>query len=408
MSSRAPDERNLVRRHDVIVLSEHWVIAVSGLTLVLTGLFELPIARRYFITEIPGLRWSGDYIFSLWLHYAFSVVFVAACLFHVVYHGLMGHRAILPRQGDLRESWAVVMSFFGKGGEPPFEKYLPEQRLAYAGIAVIIAGLIASGLVKTWKNLFAPDMDLAVVLWATWVHNLFFILFVMAFIAHIAAILIRPNRPMIRAILTGWISRDYAERRHPLWVSQIEGQRHPAQAVQAQKASPGAGRITYAPIGVIRSLHTDPEKTPIQSVYAQGCTGRAEVMPEYAEGLKDLEGFSHLILIYHFHRAGPVRLIVRPFLQDIDRGVFSTRAPCRPNPIGLSIVKLVRREGCTLHLDGVDILDETPLLDIKPYVGRFDRIETTSDGWHREVDEPTARLRGRRGYVPHSDPEGSP
>jgi tRNA-Thr(GGU) m(6)t(6)A37 methyltransferase TsaA len=90
------------------------------------------------------------------------------------------------------------------------------------------------------------------------------------------------------------------------------------------------------------------------------------VLTEYEEGLKDLDGFSHLILIYHFHRSDAVCLTVQPFLQDVDHGVFSTRAPCRPNPIGLSIVELVRREGCTLHLDGVDILDNTPLIDIKP------------------------------------------
>lgn len=236
MSRQAPEGKNLVKRHALIVLVEHWAIAISGLALILTGLFELPIARRYFITEIPGLRWSGDYVFSLQLHYLFSVVFIAASLFHVVYHWFMGHRAILPQKGDLRESWEVIRSLFGKGEEPPFAKYLPEQRLAYAGIAVIIAGLIASGLVKTWKNLFAPDMDLWLVLWATWAHNLFFVLFVLAFVAHMAAILIKPNRPMIRAILTGWIRRDYAEHRHPLWIAELALQKKPAVAVTEQDA----------------------------------------------------------------------------------------------------------------------------------------------------------------------------
>ncbi len=164
--------------------------------------------------------------------------------------------------------------------------------------------------------------------------------------------------------------------------------------------SPNAGHMNYEAIGIIRSQHTVPEQTPIQPVYARGCPGRAEVLPEYAEGLKDLEGFSHVILIYHFHRSEDVCLTVKPFLQDVDHGVFSTRAPCRPNPIGLSVVELVSREGTVLHLDGVDILDGTPLLDIKPYVGRFDRIEGTRDGWQHEVDEPTARRRGRRGYRP--------
>jgi len=154
--------------------------------------------------------------------------------------------------------------------------------------------------------------------------------------------------------------------------------------------------IVYRPIGVIRSEHTKPEETPIQPVYSEGCQGRAEVLPEFATGLRDLEGFSHVYLIYHMHKADPPRLAVKPFLQDVERGVFATRAPCRPNPIGLSIVKMVGREGNILHLDGVDVLDGTPLLDIKPYTARFDCIGGTRNGWQDEVDEETARLRGSR------------
>jgi tRNA (adenine37-N6)-methyltransferase len=157
--------------------------------------------------------------------------------------------------------------------------------------------------------------------------------------------------------------------------------------------------ITYRPIGVIRSEHVAAQQTPIQPVYAKGCMGRAEVFPEFADGLRDLDGFSHVYLIYHFHKSGPVKLIVKPFLQDIERGVFSTRRPCRPNAIGLSVVELVRREGNVLHLDGVDILDGTPLLDIKPYTAKFDLFKTLRNGWQDEVDEETARKRGRRDFT---------
>jgi len=157
--------------------------------------------------------------------------------------------------------------------------------------------------------------------------------------------------------------------------------------------------LCYQPIGIIHSEHKAPEQTPIQPVYAQGCRGRAEIFPEFAEGLRDLEGFSHIYLIYHFHRAEPPRLAVKPFLQETERGIFATRAPCRPNPIGLSVVELVRREGNVLHLEGVDILDGAPLLDLKPYVGRFDRVETKRNGWQDEVDEKTARKRGSRGQL---------
>jgi tRNA-Thr(GGU) m(6)t(6)A37 methyltransferase TsaA len=160
--------------------------------------------------------------------------------------------------------------------------------------------------------------------------------------------------------------------------------------------------VTFHPIGVIRSGHTDAEQIPIQSVFAEGCEGRVEILPEFAEGLDGLEGFSHIYLLYHLHQAGVARLRVKPFLKDVELGVFATRSPNRPNAIGLSIVKLLRRRGNVLYLDGVDILDGTPLLDIKPYTARFDRIEGTRNGWQDSVDEITARRLGRRGF-PHTE-----
>ncbi|MFH0915033.1 MAG: tRNA (N6-threonylcarbamoyladenosine(37)-N6)-methyltransferase TrmO [bacterium] len=160
--------------------------------------------------------------------------------------------------------------------------------------------------------------------------------------------------------------------------------------------------IAYTPIGVIRSEHTQATMTPIQPVFAKGCRGKAELLPMFAEGLRDLEGFSHIYLIYALDRAESARLSVRPFLDDEARGVFATRAPTRPNPIGLSIVELLGIEGNTLLLDGLDILDGTPLLDIKPYSARFDRIEDTRNGWQDGVDDETAARRGRRGYQPAS------
>jgi tRNA-Thr(GGU) m(6)t(6)A37 methyltransferase TsaA len=156
--------------------------------------------------------------------------------------------------------------------------------------------------------------------------------------------------------------------------------------------------VTYQPIGVIHSPHRDAIKTPVQPVFAQGIEGTAEVFPEYAEGLSNIDGFSHVYLIYHFHEAAPAKLLVKPFLDDTPRGVFATRAPTRPNPIGFSVVRLVRREGPILHLEDVDVLDGTPLLDIKPYVARFDRRDDVRSGWQEDVDEKTAQIRGLREY----------
>ena len=156
-------------------------------------------------------------------------------------------------------------------------------------------------------------------------------------------------------------------------------------------------RIIYEPIGVIRTPFPEPKGTPIQPRAARGVRGRVELFPRYAEGLCDLEGFSHVILIYHFHRAGPGRLRVRPFMDDREHGVFATRAPARPNPIGISVVRLLGIEGNVLHVADVDIVDETPLLDVKPYVPQFDAPSGARIGWlgERIGKLPQARDDGR-------------
>ncbi len=139
--------------------------------------------------------------------------------------------------------------------------------------------------------------------------------------------------------------------------------------------------IKYKPIGIIHSPFKKPQGMPIQTTAAKGIRGTVEIFPEYAEGLKDIEGFSHIILICHFHLSKKASLKVKPFMDNQLRGVFSTRAPSRPNPIGLSIVRLVGVEERTLLIQDVDIIDGTPLLDIKPYVPDFDSREDNKIGW---------------------------
>jgi tRNA-Thr(GGU) m(6)t(6)A37 methyltransferase TsaA len=135
------------------------------------------------------------------------------------------------------------------------------------------------------------------------------------------------------------------------------------------------------PIGVIRSPFQEPRGTPIQPPRADGAKGTVEVFPEHADGLKDLDGFERIWLIYWFDRAPGPRLLVTPFLDDRERGVFATRAPTRPNAIGMSSVRLLSVVGNTLGIADVDILDGTPLLDIKPYVGEFDCHSAEKSGW---------------------------
>ena len=139
--------------------------------------------------------------------------------------------------------------------------------------------------------------------------------------------------------------------------------------------------ITFRPIGLISTPFTSSEGTPIQPKAAEGVIGTIKIFPEFCQGLQDLKGFSHIFLLYHFHLCQGFSLLVKPFLDDERRGVFATRAPARPNPIGLSLVRLDGIEADTLHIRDVDMLDGTPLLDIKPFVPEFDTRNQVRIGW---------------------------
>lgn len=143
--------------------------------------------------------------------------------------------------------------------------------------------------------------------------------------------------------------------------------------------------IEYQTIGVIHSPFKKIEGMPIQPAGAVGVMGSVEVFEAYRMGLKDLDGFSHLFLLYHFHRAQGFSLQVVPFMDSQSRGLFATRAPRRPNPIGLSVVRLHGIEEGVLHIENVDVLDGTPLLDIKPYVPEFDPKGEIRTGWLEEA-----------------------
>lgn len=151
------------------------------------------------------------------------------------------------------------------GPEPPFHKYLPEQRLAYVGMASVIILLIISGLIKVYKNVYAPDMNYTVVLWATWMHNISFILFILAFLGHMGAILLKPNRPMVRGIFTGRVRLDYALHRHPLWIKDLERMQ--------KKENPEPKKETEQPV----SVEAPAEKEVAESGGAAcGASGVAE------------------------------------------------------------------------------------------------------------------------------------
>lgn len=139
-------------------------------------------------------------------------------------------------------------------------------------------------------------------------------------------------------------------------------------------------KIEFKPIGVIHSPYKTKKEMPIQA-YTSKQIGEVEVYKEYAEGLKDIEGFSHIIVLYLFHKSGEYSLHVKPFLDESSHGIFACRHPDRPNPIGVSTVRLLERKGNVLRVEGIDVLDGTPLIDIKPYIPKFDERKDAKVGW---------------------------
>ena len=140
-------------------------------------------------------------------------------------------------------------------------------------------------------------------------------------------------------------------------------------------------KLIYSPIGIIHTSFKTIENIPIQNVGAKGELATIEILPAFAEGLKDLSGFSHIILIYHLHKVEYFTLSVKPFMDTVEHGIFATRSPVRPNPIGLTVVKLNGIKDNLLYIKNIDMLDKTPLLDIKPYLPMIDDVQEVSLGW---------------------------
>lgn len=195
----------------------HWGIALSTFSLILSGIFQMPIAKRYMINELPLLAWSGDYHISLIVHYvgAFFLIFFVA--FHCYFHFMRREFDILPKKGDGIKSWLVVKAMVLGGDEPPSEKYLPEQRLAYLFIGLVLLLLIITGLVKTFKNLAGIHISDSLFYWIATLHNLGLVLIIFGIIGHLFAFVFKENRPLLRAMFSGKVLADYILKRHSLW-----------------------------------------------------------------------------------------------------------------------------------------------------------------------------------------------
>jgi len=210
-----------VLRHGFIELAEHWLLAISGLLLIFSGFGELPMYKRFMVTQIPGLAWAGDFFINLKIHYLSGIVFVSIMVFHAIYHGWLGHQGLLPRRGDAKASLITLLSMFGFGEEPKSHKYLPEQRLAYAYLGGIGLILVLTGVVKVIKNLPGIYLPPGLITWNTLAHTFATVFFLIGVLAHLAALIFKVNRPLVRSIFTREVDLEYVRDRHTNWYEEL-------------------------------------------------------------------------------------------------------------------------------------------------------------------------------------------
>jgi formate dehydrogenase gamma subunit len=265
-------EEGAILRHSLVERLEHWTLAISGFILVFSGFGELPMYKRYMVTEIPGLSWAGDFFINLKIHYLAAIVFVSIMVFHGIYHGWLGHRGLLPKKGDFRDSSKTILSMFGFGEEPKADKYLPEQRLAYVYLAGIGLILVITGIFKVLKNLpgvyFSPWFVTAVTL----IHTFATIFFLLGILAHVAALVFKLNRPMVKPIFTGKMDLEYARNRHPIWYERLEGR------------PPVTEEMIAAPSVAV--LEESEKQDPIQALSPPASEGESDGPPATGEKLE--------------------------------------------------------------------------------------------------------------------------
>lgn len=199
----------------------HWTTALSVLLLIITGLGQLPLYTRYNVTKLPGAEWLGDYFITINLHYLAAFGLLFAAMFHIVYAFARKEFDIFPRKGDMKESYQIIKAMLTKGKEPASDKYLAEQRVAYLFIGLSLLLLIVTGLIKTLKNVPGVDLSPSLLYWNTALHNIGTVLIIFGVIGHLAAFLLKENRPLLPGMFTGSISWEYVKHRHTLWYAKL-------------------------------------------------------------------------------------------------------------------------------------------------------------------------------------------
>ncbi len=214
-------KQSKILRQSVTNRFVHWTTALSVLLLIITGLGQLPLYTRYNVTKLPGAEWLGDYFITINLHYLGAMGLIFAASFHIVFAFSRREFDIFPRKGDMKESYLIIKAMLTKGKEPASDKYLAEQRVAYLFIGLSLLLLIVTGIIKTLKNVPGVELSHSLLYWNTALHNVGTGLIFFGVIGHLAAFLLKENRPLLPGMFTGSISREYVKHRHSLWYTML-------------------------------------------------------------------------------------------------------------------------------------------------------------------------------------------
>lgn len=296
-------DKSAVLRHSPVELAEHWILAISGLLLIFSGFGELPMYKRYMVTQIPGLAWAGDFFINLKIHYLAGIAFVSIMVFHALYHGWLGHQGLIPRKGDVKASLITILSMFGFGEEPKSDKYLPEQRLAYAYLGGVGFILVLTGMVKVIKNLPGVYLSPTLITSTTLIHTFATIFFLLGVLAHLAALIFKVNRPLVRSIFTGEVDLKYVKERHTVWHEELMRKSAEVKAkaeedeVQNRKVEAEGGHEendgTMAATGIEETQPVKEVKTMSSTIKVKGMSCQHCVM-SVTNALNQLEGIKNV------------------------------------------------------------------------------------------------------------------
>lgn len=222
MAEKILHQEGKVKRHGFSVLFVHWTVAISTIVLVVSGFGQMPMYKRYMISSIPGMGWSADYSVTLVIHYLAAFFLLFALIYHILYHLIRKEFDIIPRRGDLKESYFMIKAMLLRGEEPPGDKYLAEQRLAYGFIGINLILIAMTGIIKVLKNLPNQEYPEVFLIWVNNIHTLASMLLLLGILGHLAAFIFKANRALLPGIFTGKVDLNYIKERHGIWYQRMK------------------------------------------------------------------------------------------------------------------------------------------------------------------------------------------